>query len=134
MFENIVYSTAWRQTFHPCRIPDGCKQLSNTKLIRVKSPFDFILAAPNGRCIFIDCKTTKAKKFNFSSIVEHQIDMLFGFEKCGHKAGYLIHFQETNDVVFFSASQFISNKRGSLGPMDGLVIGKEMDFNLRKIF
>lgn len=131
-FENIVFSTAYRQGFHPIRIPLGAKQVGMGKLIRVRTDFDMILVHDQ-KALFLDLKCTKAKSFPFSSQTEHQIQSLAECEKRGHTAGYLVNFELINQIVFFSASKFKALSRGSLKPEDGICLGTEMTFDLKRL-
>lgn len=128
--------------FHACRfqgltlveIPPGCRQ-AGTQLIRVKSPFDFIVSAPRGLVAFLDAKTVIAKTFSFSSLTDHQVATLASLEAHSHVAGYLVCFRSQDIVSFFKASklQSLVGKK-SLTPEDGLILGKENRFEMIKIF
>lgn len=133
-WEALVRSVAYRQGFGVIRIPDGCRQVSAVKLLRVKTPFDFVLVKQPSISIFVDTKTTKAKAFCFSALTTHQIEALMDCEKAGFDAGYLVHFQTSDEVVFFSAITL--NRLGmnaSLKPNEGLIIGREQAFDLNQI-
>lgn len=130
-WENILFSNAYRQGFHPCRIPNGCKSIGLNRLIRVESPFDFILSKVPGVVLFLDTKTCGTKNFSHSQLKKHQIEELRFCELAGALAGYLVHFQTINQVVFFSALQLMNlESKKSLKPKDGIILGKELDFNL----
>lgn len=134
LWENILFSTAFRQGLLPIRIEDGSKTVGG-KLIRVQQKFDFIIAAPNAQNAFIDTKTCKAARYSCSMVKTHQIESLAKLEAMGNKAGYLVLFQECNKVVFFKASLLKNlQSRESLGPEMGKMLGSELNFNLKMIF
>lgn len=133
-WENMFFSSAFRAGLHPIRIENGCKTAQG-RLIRVRQPFDWILSCEGLRAAFIDTKTCKSKRFSFSGKVDHQVDQLSLLEKHGHVAGYLVLFSTSGAVVFFKASQLKNMlSRTSLTPEDGQHIGREMDFDLKRIF
>lgn len=131
VFEAMVFSCAQRLGFHPIKIPLGARQLPGNRLIRVKTDFDLILVSE--KVIFLDLKCTKAQSFPLSCATPHQIDSLAECERRGHKAGYLVNFETTNQIVFFSSLLFRLAVRGSLKPEHGILIGSEGSFDLRKI-
>lgn len=134
LWENILFSTAFRQGLLPIRIEDGSKTVGG-KIIRVQQKFDFIISAPNALNCFLDTKTSKSDRYSYSMVKTHQIESLAKLEANGNKAGYLVLFQGCNKVVFFKASVLKNlQNRESLGIEDGLVIGSELNFNLRMIF
>lgn len=134
MWENIFHSAAQRQGFTCIRIENGCKNAGGT-LIRVAQKFDFILSLKGHKACFLDTKTVKASNYSASMITSHQIDSLAKLEQDGHLAGYLVLFQKSNQVVWYSASQLKNlQARESLTPSDGKVLGKESDFSLKLIF
>lgn len=114
------------------RIPDGCRQINLNKLIRVKSPFDF-LATKNGKAIFCDTKTCEGKTFPHSKINQLQIKELLRIAKNGFLAGYVINFRETDTYSFISAEILSQLKKGkSVKASDYLDLGQEI--NIDKLF
>jgi penicillin-binding protein-related factor A (putative recombinase) len=81
------------------RIPNGCKSVGPRKLIRVKSPFDWIISSVT-TTYFIDTKTQKGGAFPFSKIDPHQVEELLKHDRPGRVAGYIIWFR-ARDVVCF---------------------------------
>lgn len=134
LWENILFSTAFRQGMLPIRINDGSKTVHG-RLIRVKNPFDFILIGPNAQICLLDTKTSKADRYTYSMLTGHQVGILAQSEAMGIKAGYLVLFQGCNKVVFFKASVLKNlQSRESLGVDDGQCLGQESNFNLKLIF
>lgn len=132
VFEHWLSSCAQRQKFEVIRIPDGCKTLGKGRLIRIQSPFDFLLAKDR-EAIFLDTKSCAGKSFARSAITPHQAFALSRLEAQGFIAGYLIHFTTLNTVSFFSASHLLDLKLNeSLKPEQGVIIGdsKEININL----
>jgi len=103
------------------RIPDGCKQVAPQKLIRVKSPWDFVLSF-RGITALIDTKTTTGSAFSHSKIDPSQVLNMFEHEAQGIRAGYVIELKETQTVIFVPSSilrtRFKAGKRGSIEPND----------------
>lgn len=121
LFEDEFHRSAIKHGFSVIKIPSGCKQVSFGKIIRVKSPFDFVITK-SGMCAFIDTKTTNSNTFGKSKVKPHQLQALLDQENQGLLAGYLIHFQNTNLVYFFKAS-IIYNEVKSLKQENGICIG-----------
>lgn len=134
-FEMFIEHNAHVQKLFPIRIPDGCKVTKanqGIRLVRVQTPFDFILIGHH-LSIFIDTKTTEGSTFPYSQIKLHQLQNLLEASKAG-PAGYLVNFETIKAVVFFSAHKLDSvKKQSSLKPADGLFLGSTSDFNLKLI-
>lgn len=134
-FESILATHACHDGFVPLRIPDGCRQVRGPKglaLIRVKSPFDFVLVgSPND--IFLDAKATESNTFSYSKINQDQVAKLRECERF-QPAGYVIWFESIDQVAFFSASKMSKiAKRQSVRPIDGLILGPLKSFRLKPI-
>lgn len=97
------------------RMPDGCKVLRDNKLIRVKTPFDWILSH-QGRTALIDTKTCTTSSFPNSKIETHQVTDMLCHEQNGIMAGYVIWFRESDGVIFVPASTLceLIKRRGSI--------------------
>jgi hypothetical protein len=128
VFETIT-SKKWTVT----RIPDGCKQLGLNKIIRKKSPFDFLLTGSAARSFYCDAKTTQADRFSYSTINQDQVTELLRIEKNGHVAGYVIEFRQVGKICFASASLLAAlAPRESLKAWDCVDLG--LDIDLDKLF
>lgn len=120
------------------RFPDGCKVVGKNRLVRVKTPCDWVITY-GGVSALIDTKTTAKNTFPFSKIETHQVDEMARHQSAGAKAGYVIWFRQTDDIIFVASlllSEFIS-KRGSLKCEEGnniIHLGKSRDFNVTRIF
>ena len=119
------------------RFPDGCKVLRGNKIIRIKTPFDWVLTF-GGVTALIDTKTTNLDSFPHSKIEAHQVAEMLAHSQSGAKAGYVIWFRKTDDLFFLSAltlSQLL-NKRGSIKCKDEIsnYLGKSKDFKAKMIF
>lgn len=117
------------------RIPDGCRQ-SFRKLIRVKSPFDWLLSW-NGMVAAIDTKTVQEKSLPKSCITEHQVVELLK-HRFAARAGYVIWFRQEDVVNFIPASVLteLLYSKGGVKPTHGYPLGGIRDgkLDLRKIF
>lgn len=130
LFKNITSA----QGFKCIQIPMGAKMISAQRMIRVATPFDFVLFYDH-YTFCIDTKTTSANRFAYSSLKPHQVKEL---SECGKffnvLAGYVVNFFELNKVVFYSANQLSELKtKSSLTPEDGIMLGTTMNFNLLSI-
>lgn len=134
-FETIVYNTAYRQGFYPQDIPDGCKVIGKNKLIRVPTPYDMVIHDPRMmRSVFLDCKSTALKKLPLSILKKHQTEELEKCASAGHKAGYLVFFSSLNEVRWMSIGFFLDEGLKAIAPEHGILLGKENDFSLHKIW
>lgn len=108
------------------RLPDGCKQIGPGKLIRVRSPFDWILSF-KGKTALLDTKTISGKTFPYSAIDDFQAHILYAHEMEGAIAGYVVEIRGENRIIFLKASQLMSKlgQRGSFKPEDGLDLGTD---------
>lgn len=103
-------------------------------MLRVATPFDYILSAP-GRAGFFDTKSTGADAFGYAMVTAHQLSALLELEGRGHVAGYVVLYQRLNIVAFFSASQLnVLQPRQSLRPEQGLVLGSLLSLDLNRLF
>jgi hypothetical protein len=142
-FEQILYPWAHRANAVLTRIPNGCKTIRTglmIKLIRVKSPFDFIMTRYNEDClrpeaVFFDAKSTIAEAFFWSAINQDQVQELLKIQAKGFNTGYLVHFRTHDKVVFFQASMLVKlRKRTGLTVDDGLQVGSLDELNLATLF
>lgn len=134
-FENLLHGEAYRKGWQVIKIPDGCKQVSAAKTIRVRTPFDFIFVKEN-KALFIDAKTTKAKSYSTSQLTPHQIKTLSDLDANGFIAGYIINFTELNITAFFSGYDlhWLLKQSTSFTPQDGVIIGTNSIIDLEIIF
>jgi len=117
-FEFLIETILELKGFTVLRIPDGCRQVSAFKIIRTKSPFDFI-AHKKGECIYFDAKTTEGKTFPYSLVNHVQVKHLASLQESGFRAGYIIEYRETAEIVFASAKKLLNLVPGkSLKPPD----------------
>lgn len=126
-FENIFKVICQRMNIVVTRIPDGCRQLSATKLTRVKTPFDWVLSF-QGRVALIDTKSINAKAFPNSLIDFHQAMAMAAHEANGIRAGYVVFLKEIETLVFIQAVELVKSfgVKGSFSPALGncTVIGR----------
>jgi penicillin-binding protein-related factor A (putative recombinase) len=108
------------------------------KLIRVKTPFDYVLCK-DSKCALIDTKTTIGKRFSLTSdllIKPHQISIMKAANEKGVIAGFLFLFRLTNIVCFIEAQDLEQMKfegKKSIGSEDCLLVGKlgeELNWNV----
>jgi hypothetical protein len=133
-WESLFKHRAERSGFSVVRIPDGCRQIGPNKLMRVKTPFDWILSCERG-VIFCDTKSLDNDRLIFSKIDQYQLSNLRLVGSSGVPAGYVCQFRETGAVVFFGWKVLEScQPRGSLSIEQGILIGTVDSFQLDKIW
>lgn len=119
------------------RFPDGCRVIGRNRLVRVKTPCDWILTF-GGVSALIDTKSS-AGPFPHSKIEAHQVHEMLKHSQSGAKSGYVIWMRKTDDVVFYNSlilSQLMV-KRGSIkAPLYGGAnwLGKSNLFRPKMIF
>lgn len=120
------------------RFPDGCRVIGANKVVRTKTPCDWVLTY-GAVTALIDTKTTEGDSFPHSKICEHQINEMVRHEQAGAKAGYVIWFRKSDHLFFLSALYLsgLINTRGSV-KMDEIscsfYIGKCRQFRPKLIF
>jgi len=136
-FEATFHDACTREGIAITRMPDGCKQVGATRLIRVKTPWDFILTR-NGKTAFIDTKTTSDDTFPFKSIEPHQAEAMYRHDCEGTPnviGGYVIEFRKINQVIFVPAMHLHNalhcGVKGSFKPTDDFVISLGSSYRMR---
>jgi penicillin-binding protein-related factor A (putative recombinase) len=126
-FSDSVEAKGWAVT----RIPDGCRQLNKFKIVRVKSPFDFLVTKAPGISFYCDTKSINGERFAYSSINQDQIKKLIAIERCGHVAGYVVFFRTINKFIFLSASQLSHVVPGaSIKASNGIDLGNSINIEI----
>lgn len=115
------------------RIPDGCRQLSATRTMRVKTPFDYIIGFEKS-VIFIDLKSTINNRFTYSQIDQNQLRALSSLAQ-HQRGGYLIYYRSSKKLVYYEVGELLLVERGDgVGDSHGLVLGNIYEANLRELF
>lgn len=124
------------------RIPDSCKrvydkQTRRTKLIQIKSPWDWVITY-GGNTALIDTKTTQGETFTASMCVDHQIDELAAHNRLGGITGYVVWLRKFNLVYFLKTPLLLHlrNQGGSIEPrLDArAVLLGNYSFDVKPIF
>lgn len=135
-FESMFLMTARANRIAITKIPDSCRSVGKNQIIRVKSPWDWILTY-NRKTAFIDTKTTRGSSFPCSKICEHQVNELIQHEYAGASAGYVIWLRSTNRVFFMSAKNLagLMDLGGSFSEIhqESVFLGTNI-FDVRRIF
>lgn len=117
------------------RVPDGCRTVGARKLIRVRTPYDWVLTL-NGKTALIDTKSFDLSRLLPSKIEPHQLKALLAHHTEGAVAGYVIHFRPEADVRFAPASVldtiFSTGKGCEYTAL--LPLGRYPSFNPRRLF
>jgi penicillin-binding protein-related factor A (putative recombinase) len=136
-FENVLERITAQAGILCIRIPDGCQVVGLNKLVRRKTPFDYILCK-DSKCALIDAKTTIGKTFSITSdllIKPHQISIMKQANEKGIIAGFLFLFRLTETLCFMEANELEELKyqgKKSIGPQDCMVLGRlgeDLDWN-----
>lgn len=135
-WENFFFKHCLKSGIGITRIPDGCRQIASNQLVRVRSPWDFVLSYQS-RTALIDTKTIDDESFPHSLLKEHQILELLHHESFGTIAGYIIYLRKVSQVFFMSATALAEFKlrKGSFDHTHHLAthLGNE-NFNIKLIF
>ncbi len=132
-FELLFEHSAHRQCYGILRIPDGCKSLGLKKLIRVKTPCDYILAK-NGRSILIDTKTQgSGKTFPTANINPNQVISMCAMAEHGMSGYYVVWFRDLNLVVGYGC-EILKQATEGLHYEKGLLLGPIENIDLKRLF
>lgn len=136
-FENLFQSLCRRQAITVTRIPDACRQVSSNRLIRVRSPWDWVLSW-NSRTALIDTKTTQESTFAHSAIHRPQAKELCAHNLAGAIAGYVIWMRAPDRMIYVTGRTLLalSMTRGSISHIQEQVVdlGTSTASNLQAIF
>lgn len=137
-FEKLFVHACQIYDFAITRIPDGCRQLSNKRLIRIKSPWDFVISY-QGHTALIDTKTVQGDTFPYSSITPHQVKALCDHANHGAMTGYVVWLRKTDRVIFIPAftlhGALQSKNSGSFSEKNpGVIYLGGITFDARLIF
>lgn len=139
-FETLIENCARIAGWQPLRIPDGCRQMGKKKMIRVKSPFDFILAKAGQfrtSTLLFDAKHTSENKYYTKSKNDHQIAHLLRFGSIpSYACGYVVNYEKHGCVVFHTVNSIAKarNDGHGLAHTDGVLIGSKYSINFDQIF
>jgi len=131
MFETLFENMCAIQNIECVRIPDSCRQVGANKLIRVYSPFDFVLCYRQ-RAAFVDLKSIDIGNLTYSKIVPHQLRNLLKLSP-GGVSGYIVNV--AGEVYFVDVSILQSTKPGkSVDLTYAKNLGHRASFDIRRIF
>lgn len=139
LFEELFYHACKKVPgLAVTRFPDGCKVVGPKKMIRVKTPCDWILTY-GGVTALIDTKTTQGSSFHYSKIEAHQVNEMLTHQLSGGRSGYVIWLRKTDDVIFCNSHMLsqMMGRRGSIqAPQFGGThfLGKSYQFRPKMIF
>lgn len=136
-FESMFYAACLKAAVAATRIPDGCKTIGRNRLIRVKSPWDWVISHKNSGAL-IDTKTDSGKTFPHHVIEPHQIFEMVKHRVAGVVAGYVV-WTRANDQVFFVDADImlpLRGERGSIAPDAAgvIMLGSSASFDPRLIW
>jgi penicillin-binding protein-related factor A (putative recombinase) len=120
------------------RFPDGCRIVGQNKIVRIKTPCDWVLSYKGGSAL-IDTKTTETNSFPHSKICPHQVNEMAMHSRAGAKSGYVVWFRESDEVYYLPSLYMndLKDVRGSVkhyqAPQRNY-LGKSGQFDPRIIF
>lgn len=133
-FERLFQFQAERRGVITTRMPDGCKVLPR-KLVRVPTPWDWIVSFPPSAFALLDTKTNE-KKFPHSLIVSHQVTEMS--RHASVKTGYVIWLRAPGVVLFVPTYVLLRcmRIRGSIDAdtVGAISLGGSGDMDVRKIW
>jgi penicillin-binding protein-related factor A (putative recombinase) len=130
-FEVFFQSLCKTQGISFERIPSGCKSTGKNRLIRVTTPFDYILGY-QGQGAVVDLKSIETGNLTYSKIVPHQLKALRNLS-VGLLAGYVVGFSE--DVYFMPVYILERCQPGeSVDLMHCKLLGPRRLFDITKVF
>lgn len=131
-FEGLLKIYALRDGWLTIQIGSMVRWVGRNKFVPIPSPFDFVFLR-NAEAIFADAKFTKNNTFTFSNLTQHQIDSLSEVGNQRFKAGYIVHFEPSDKVVFFDIKTLVRLKPyESLCHENGTLLGSSADISLEK--
>lgn len=129
-FEAKLEALGKAQKVEVVRLPDGCKQLGPKALVRVKSPFDFILGHA-GLTAMIDTKSTGESSLRLKDMPPHQVNAMLKLAR-HTRAGFLVWFRNEDVVAFFEIRKAMLEQK--MKHDSGQCLGTGKEFQLSKIF
>ena len=136
-FEDVFKYACQRQGIVVTRMPDGCRTLGANRLMRVQTPFDWILTS-QGKSAFIDTKSTEDNLFPAGKIKDHQLLTLLAHAQAGAIAGYVIQYRKHGFTAFAPVSRLWRCNKDRKGiahdDCDLIRLGTLGEFDPRKMF
>ena len=136
-FEAMFLNACTFQGIVCTRIPDGCKQLPNNKLIRQKTPFDWVISIDSDTAL-IDTKSIDNHRFPHSLIDPAQALKLVRHDHKGTPSGYCVWLKKADALIYIPARLLClaMQRPGSIGTdTPGItLLGSPTAPNLRQIF
>lgn len=137
IFEQFFERRAYTQGFSITRMPDGCRQVGARKLLRVPTPFDWILSY-YGKTALLDTKTIATDAFPNSLIKIHQVEEMMKHHANGLITGYVVHTRKNNAVFYVPTPLLLSviNTRGSISSShpNCTALGTLQNLDLKTLF
>lgn len=136
-FEALFLNACTHKAIVCTRIPDGCRQVGQSKLIRQKTPFDWVISY-KGITALIDTKSTEQERFPHSKIDPAQALKLVRHDIEGTKAGYVAWLKKSDAFIYIPAKILCTAMQhpGSIGVdhKDTILLGGLKDLDIRRLF
>ena len=140
LFERLLFIAASVESLNLIQIPMGAKVVGKSKVVKLPSPFDFILQKMGEPAIFFDAKTKNGPTMSCSDFfddgsTQRQLLTLLTATKYGTKSGFVIWFRQPDRIVFVDAVKVGTMKpRSSIGTDDGTDLGSSGNLQLSKLW
>ena len=135
-FETFIENSLRIANFAVINLPPaGMQWIGLKKTIPKKISCDFIIGK-YGKTILLDAKSTELKNFSFSkaNLKPHQIKDLYLFKKSSgcYRAGFVIHYQKTDDIYFFDIEYLWEvQPKESIDIKRGILIGSRKSLKIK---
>lgn len=101
----------------------------------IKSDLDFKLYDKDGHHACVDAKSWQGAHFTYSELTPHQVLRAQQYNAWNVTSGFVVLFRELREIYWFHIDVITQKgRRARFGPADGVLLGPESYFNLRKIF
>ncbi len=131
LFEKAFEQACAIQGIECIRIPNGCRSLGAFKLVRVPTPFDYVLCY-NQRAAFVDLKSIESGNLTHSKLTPHQLSSLKKLSP-GGVSGYVVNF--SGEIYFIDISILLETKKGESVPFTyAKHLGNRTSMDIRKLF
>lgn len=140
LFERMLFFASSMESLNLIQIPMGAKVVGKSKVVKLPSPFDFILQKMGESPVFFDAKTKNSDSMAYSDFfddgsTQRQLLTLLTATKFGTKSGFIIWFRKSDRIIFVDALKVgTMEPRSSIGTDDGTDLGSSSHFQLSHLW
>lgn len=134
-FEGAFDLECRRNDLLPVRNGQRVRFLPGGKILAIKSNLDWTVLGKEGLAAFVDNKSFQGKAFTYSQLDAHQLRLACDYQNRGFLAGFVVHFRETDVVVFFNGRQIqAAGPKSRFEAAQGRILGHLRSFDVRRIW